>query len=50
MEIPAARIDEISRHLDNWENTSFDDKRQLVDGVISTIRVTNDDFEIEWKI
>ena len=50
MEIPVARIDEISYHLDNWENTSFDDKRQVMDGVISTIRVTNDDFEIEWKI
>ena len=39
-EIPAAKIAEISRYLEDWETTCFDDKRQVVDSVISVIRVT----------
>lgn len=34
----------------DWENVSFDDKRQVVDGLITVIRATNEKVEIEWKI
>jgi hypothetical protein len=49
-EIPSAKIDEISEYLNNWGSIEFNDKRQVVDSVISVIRVTNDNVEIEWKI
>jgi DNA invertase Pin-like site-specific DNA recombinase len=49
-DIPANKIAEISAFLADWENTSFDDKRQVVDSVISAIRATSDNVEIEWKI
>ncbi len=49
-EIPAARIAEISHYLDDWGNTTFDEKRQVVDSVISAIRATSANVEIEWKI
>ena len=34
----------------NWENISFDNKRKVVDGLISQIRATSDYVQIEWKI
>ena len=35
------QIDKISDYLDDWENISFDDKRQVLDGLITRIRATN---------
>ncbi|MDR2022084.1 MAG: recombinase family protein [Hungatella sp.] len=49
-EIPTAKIDEITKYLNDWGNTGFDDKRQVVDSVISAIRATSENVEIEWKI
>ena len=49
-EIPVNKIAEISAYLEDWENTNFDDKRQVADSVISAIRATSDSVEIEWKI
>jgi DNA invertase Pin-like site-specific DNA recombinase len=49
-EIPAARITEISNCLADWDNTDFDDKRQVVDSIISVVRATSQSVEIEWKI
>ena len=49
-EIPAVKLIEISGYLADWENTSFDDKRQVVDSLITVIRATNQHIEIEWKI
>ena len=44
------QIELLSGYLDAWENVNFDDKRKVVDGLISQIRATNDYVQIEWKI
>ena len=49
-EIPAVRLTAISDYLDDWENTSLDDKRQVLDGLITVISAKKDNIEIEWKI
>jgi DNA invertase Pin-like site-specific DNA recombinase len=49
-EFPAAKLTEISGYLNDWENTGFDDKRQVVDSLITVIRATSENIEIEWKI
>ena len=36
--------------LDTWENVSFDDKRRVVDLMITTIAATSDSLNITWKI
>ena len=48
--VPAEKIESISGYLDDWENVSFEDKRQVVDALITVIRATNEKVEIEWKI
>ena len=47
--VPAEKIESISGYLDDWENVSFEDKRQVVDALITVIRATNEKVEIEWK-
>lgn len=48
--VPMEQIESISGYLDDWENVSFEDKRQVVDALITVIRATNEKVEIEWKI
>ena len=42
----------ISDYLDDWNNLGFDDKRVVLNGLITSIRTTGKggDVEIEWKI
>lgn len=40
----------ISGYLGKWDNISFDDRRQVVDGLVSCVRATSDTIQIEWKI
>ena len=40
----------ISCHLGNWDNANFEDRRLVVDGLISLIRATSESVQIEWKI
>ena len=40
----------ISGHLRNWDNADFEDRRLVVDGLISQIRATSESVQIEWKI
>ena len=49
-ELPAAKLTEITHYLEDWDNTDFDDKRQVADSVISVIQATSENVEIEWKI
>ena len=44
------QIDRISDYLDDWENVSFDDKRQVADILISSIHATSESIHITWKI
>ena len=43
------QIKRITGYLDNWDNTSFDEKRQTVDILISSIKATHDDLDINWN-
>jgi len=40
----------ISGYLDNWDNIGFEDRRIVVDGLITNIRATSENVQIEWKI
>jgi polyhydroxyalkanoate synthesis regulator phasin len=44
------KIERISDHLNNWDNIGFEDKRLVVDGLITQIRATSESVRIEWKI
>ena len=37
-------------YLDDWESVSFDDKRKVVDILISQIDATSEEVTIHWKI
>ena len=49
-EASPGKIEMLSGYLDDWENTSFDDKRLVADGLITRIGATSEKVEIEWKI
>jgi len=40
----------ISGYLKNWDNVSFEDRRLVVDGLISRIQATSENVRIEWKV
>jgi site-specific DNA recombinase len=44
------QIERISGYLGTWEKVSFDDRRQVVDALISSICATSEKIEIQWKI
>jgi hypothetical protein len=44
------QIQRISGYLDEWDNISFEDRRLVADGLISTINATSESVQIEWKI
>ena len=44
------QIERISGYLDTWEKVSFDDRRQVVEALVSSICATSEKIEIQWKI
>lgn len=46
----AGQTELMSAHLDNWLNINFEDRRPVVDGLISQIRATDEHVSVEWKI
>ncbi len=42
--------DSISGYLKNWDEVSFDDKRRVVNTLISKIEATSTERIIHWKI
>jgi len=40
----------ISGYLTNWGDVSFEDRRLVVDGLISQIQATSENVRIEWKV
>ena len=48
--VSASQIDSITGYLDDWESVSFDDKRKVVDILISKIDATSENVTIHWKI
>ena len=48
--VSASQIDGITGYLNDWESVSFDDKRKVVDILISQIDATSESATIHWKI
>ena len=48
--ISPEQVKEVSGYLDTWDSVSFDDKRRVVDLLITTIAATSDKLNITWKI
>ena len=44
------QVKEISGYLDTWDDVDFDDKRRVVDLMISAIYATSESIHIVWKI
>ncbi|MCL2284954.1 MAG: recombinase family protein [Firmicutes bacterium] len=44
------KMNQISGYLGDWDNTSFEDRRLVADGLISHISATSERVRIEWKI
>jgi len=44
------QIKRISGYLNNWDSIGFEDRRLVVDGLISQIKATSENVQIEWKI
>jgi len=43
------QLDDLSGYLNNWDDTSFDDKRLVVDRLITVINATSEIVNIDWK-
>jgi len=43
------QINDLSGYLNNWNNTSFDEKRNVVDRLIVVITATSELVNIDWK-
>ena len=48
--ISPEQVNHISGYLDTWDSVSFDDKRRVVDLMITTVAATSDSLNITWKI
>ena len=48
--ISSEQIQRISDYLDDWDNVSFDDRRLVIDGLISSVWAASGDVQITWKI
>ncbi len=48
--ISPEQVSQISGYLDTWDSVSFDDKRKVVDLMITSIAATSDSLNITWKI
>jgi organic radical activating enzyme len=44
------QMNRISDYLEHWEDVSVEDRRRVVDGLITSIRATSENVQIEWKI
>ena len=43
------QLSDLSGYLGNWDDTSFDDKRLVVDRLITVISATSEVVNIDWK-
>lgn len=48
-EVSSEQINAISGYLNTWNDVSFDDKRKVLDLIVSSIHVTDEKIEIKWK-
>ena len=48
--ISPEQVKQISGYLDTWDSVSFDDKRRVLDLLVTTVEATSDRLNIKWKI
>ncbi|MFV0362818.1 MAG: recombinase family protein, partial [Suipraeoptans sp.] len=48
--ISPEQVQQISGYLDTWETVSFDDKRRVLDLLVTTVEATSEKMNITWKI
>ncbi len=48
--ISPEQVQQISGYLEAWETVSFDDKRRVLDLLVTTVEATSDKMNITWKI
>ena len=48
--ISPEQVQQISGYLDAWETVSFDDKRRVLDLLVTTVEATSEKMNITWKI
>jgi len=44
------KADEITSHVEKWQDVSFDDKKSVVDILIKVIHVSNGEVSIKWNM
>jgi hypothetical protein len=44
------KFNTVYKHLDNWNNTSFEDKQSVVDILIKVIHIKNGEIAISWNV
>lgn len=44
------QIEKLTEYLGLWDELTLGFKRQVLDKMVDAIRVTNDEFDIQWKI
>lgn len=48
--ISPEQVRQISGYLDTWETVSFDDKRRVLDLLVTTVEATSEKMNMTWKI
>ena len=48
--ISPEQVQQISGYLDTWETVSFDDKRRVLDLLVTTVEAISEKMKITWKI
>lgn len=43
-------IKKIENYVSHWDETTFDDKRKIVDTLLKVIRISEGNIDIEWKV
>ena len=43
-------IKKVAAYLGDWDNISFEDRRLVVDGLISTMQTTSESLQVAWKL
>ena len=48
--VSSSQVDSISGYLRDWESVDFDDKRRVLDTLVSQVRATSEQVVIHWKL
>ena len=48
--VSGSQVDQITNYLNNWAEVDFDDRRRVLDTLVSKINATSEHISIEWKL